>query len=199
MSICYFFRLAEVGRLEQAKSDGKYETGQLFLHRIFGYRGVVLFPWTARVFDRDLHNPNKAKTASSSANSANNNSTTQNSIKGKTTTPFESTAKTNDKGTNKSNGAAASLKSHLNDVVSTLNGNAGLQDTSNLGDNTKSASTEENAAKTNAAETNSTTQAGSSATQDQSNNNKEVKGKVQTFYQVLIDSRDCPYIVSIYI
>lgn len=25
---------------------------------------------------------------------------------------------------------------------------------------------------------------------------KEVKGKIHTFYQVLIDSRDCPYIVS---
>jgi len=27
---------------------------------------------------------------------------------------------------------------------------------------------------------------------------KEVKGKVQTFYQVLIDTRDCPHIVSCY-
>lgn len=24
----------------------------MFLHRIFGYRGVILFPWLARVFDR---------------------------------------------------------------------------------------------------------------------------------------------------
>ncbi|CAF3644400.1 unnamed protein product [Rotaria sordida] len=24
----------------------------LFLHRVFGYRGVILFPWLARVFDR---------------------------------------------------------------------------------------------------------------------------------------------------
>lgn len=48
------FRLAEVGRLEQPKVSGKYETGQLILHRVFGYRGVVLFPWLARVYDRDL-------------------------------------------------------------------------------------------------------------------------------------------------
>lgn len=34
------------------KQEGNYETGQLFLHRIFGYRGVILFPWLARVFDR---------------------------------------------------------------------------------------------------------------------------------------------------
>ncbi|XP_067649270.1 polymerase delta-interacting protein 2-like [Haliotis asinina] len=47
-------RLAEVGILETPKEHGNsYETGQLFLHRIFGYRGIVLFPWLARVYDRD--------------------------------------------------------------------------------------------------------------------------------------------------
>ncbi|CAH1111965.1 unnamed protein product [Psylliodes chrysocephalus] len=51
-----YARLAEVGRLETPKSSGKYETGQLILHRVFGYRGVVLFPWLARVYDRDLPN-----------------------------------------------------------------------------------------------------------------------------------------------
>ena len=30
-----------------------FSTGQMFLHRVFGYRGVLLFPWTARVIDRD--------------------------------------------------------------------------------------------------------------------------------------------------
>ena len=25
----------------------------MFLHRLFGYRGVILFPWSARVYDRD--------------------------------------------------------------------------------------------------------------------------------------------------
>lgn len=48
------FRLVEVGRIVTPKLHGKYDTGQLFLHRIFGYRGVVLFPWVARVFDRDV-------------------------------------------------------------------------------------------------------------------------------------------------
>ena len=47
------FRLAEVGKLETPKLDGKYDTGQLFLHRVFGYRGVTLFPWQASVYDRD--------------------------------------------------------------------------------------------------------------------------------------------------
>ncbi|KDR15989.1 polymerase delta-interacting protein 2 isoform X1 [Zootermopsis nevadensis] len=53
----HYTRLAEVGRLETPKVQGKYDTGQLFLHRVFGYRGVVLFPWLARVYDRDV--PNK--------------------------------------------------------------------------------------------------------------------------------------------
>jgi polymerase delta-interacting protein 2 len=50
------YRLAEVGKLENPKEDGAYETGQFFLHRVFGYRGVILFPWLARVYDRDLNN-----------------------------------------------------------------------------------------------------------------------------------------------
>ncbi|XP_039298844.1 polymerase delta-interacting protein 2 isoform X4 [Nilaparvata lugens] len=50
-------QLAEVGRLNTPKNQGKYDTGQLFLHRVFGYRGVILFPWLARVYDRDI--PNK--------------------------------------------------------------------------------------------------------------------------------------------
>ena len=46
-----------VGKLQPPREDGAdYETGQTFLHRLFGYRGVVLFPWMARVYDRDLPN-----------------------------------------------------------------------------------------------------------------------------------------------
>lgn len=52
-SRCVPRRLAEVGKLEAPRPTGKYDTGQLFLHRVFGYRGVVLFPWQARVYDRD--------------------------------------------------------------------------------------------------------------------------------------------------
>jgi len=47
-------RLVEVGRINPVKHIEKYETGQLFFHRIFGYRGVILFPWLARVYDRDV-------------------------------------------------------------------------------------------------------------------------------------------------
>lgn len=49
------FRLAEIGRYASPKVDQKYETGQFFLHKVFGYRGVTLFPWTVKVYDRDLH------------------------------------------------------------------------------------------------------------------------------------------------
>lgn len=51
---CLSTKLAEVGVLETPKLQGKYDTGQLFLHRVFGYRGVVLFPWIGKVYDRDI-------------------------------------------------------------------------------------------------------------------------------------------------
>jgi len=50
--------LSEVGKLEAIKVGGNYDTGQMFLHKVFGYRGVVLFPWMARVYDRDLPHKN---------------------------------------------------------------------------------------------------------------------------------------------
>lgn len=96
MLIFSFYRLAEVGKLETPRVLGNYDTGQLFLHRVFGYRGVILFPWLAKVYDRDI--PNKRSVQLDEGNE-------------------------------------------------------------NVG--------------------------------------KEVKGKTHTFYQVLIDSRDCPYIVCI--
>lgn len=84
---CFFVRnrpegkiLEPVGVFEALKQHGKYETGQvsdhfnceipwfwflrcsnsnsfhlqLFLHSVFGYRGIVLFPWHARLYDRDV-------------------------------------------------------------------------------------------------------------------------------------------------
>ncbi|XP_006824194.1 polymerase delta-interacting protein 2-like [Saccoglossus kowalevskii] len=47
-------KLETVGKLESPKDQGKYVTGQLFLHKVFGYRGIVLFPWLARLYDRDI-------------------------------------------------------------------------------------------------------------------------------------------------
>ncbi|XP_053679665.1 polymerase delta-interacting protein 2 [Anopheles nili] len=106
VSVYHNTRLAEVGRLELPKAQGKYETGQLFLHRVFGYRGVILFPWLARVYDRDLPNHH-----------------------------------------------------------------------------TKGHQLESGSAPANAATSDSP-----------ANTSKEVQKKTHTFYQVLIDQRDCPYI-----
>lgn len=48
-------QLVEVGKFESPKQLGiAYDSGQLFLHKTFAYRGVVLFPWLARVYDRDV-------------------------------------------------------------------------------------------------------------------------------------------------
>lgn len=43
--------------------DSNYDTGQMFLHRLFGYRGVILFPWLAKVYDRDMPNAKKENSA----------------------------------------------------------------------------------------------------------------------------------------
>ncbi|KER23869.1 hypothetical protein T265_08335 [Opisthorchis viverrini] len=45
--------LQPVGQL-QSPSDSPYEPGQLFLHKHFGYRGVVLQSWPAKLFDRNV-------------------------------------------------------------------------------------------------------------------------------------------------
>ncbi|KAL5274627.1 POLDIP2 family protein [Megaselia abdita] len=99
-------KLDLIGKFELPKSEGKYDTGQLFLHRVFGYRGVIIFPFQAKVYDRD------------------NSSTTP----------------------------AKSIKDN-------------------------DSNSKENVGK-----------------EPEQNSSKEIKAKLNTFYQVLIDSRDCPFI-----
>ncbi|XP_058119449.1 polymerase delta-interacting protein 2 [Anopheles ziemanni] len=86
-------RLAEVGKLELPKAQGKYETGQLFLHRVFGYRGVILFPWLARVYDRDLPNQTKGNQlesgSSGTSGSTDGNSNTSKEVQKKTHTFYQ--------------------------------------------------------------------------------------------------------------
>uniref|UniRef100_A0A2K5PM48 ApaG domain-containing protein n=1 Tax=Cebus imitator TaxID=2715852 RepID=A0A2K5PM48_CEBIM len=55
--------LETVGVSEVPKQNGNYETRQLFLHSVFGYQGVVLFPWQARLYDQDVASaaPEKAE------------------------------------------------------------------------------------------------------------------------------------------
>ena len=45
-------KLLDIGK-EQPEKD-HYNTGQLIIHKIFEYRGVVLFPWRTELFDRDV-------------------------------------------------------------------------------------------------------------------------------------------------
>jgi len=54
-------KLAEVGKFEVPKVQGKYDAGQLFLHKVFGYRGVILFPWVARLYDRIANKKSKSQ------------------------------------------------------------------------------------------------------------------------------------------
>lgn len=140
----YPTKLAEVGRLVEAREE-RYETGQLFLHRIFGYRGVILFPWTARVYDRDLHNPSKVGSATT-VNNTSQQRTKDNSLHVKASSPAAPTTAQGGEET-----SAASYHTDSSREAETSVGTAQVDP-------------------------------------------KEVKGKVQTFYQVLIDTRDCPHI-----
>ena len=46
-----------MGKLQSIKLEGNYDTGQMFHHKVFGYRGVILFPWMARVYERASKTP----------------------------------------------------------------------------------------------------------------------------------------------
>ncbi|KAA0186899.1 polymerase delta-interacting protein 2 [Fasciolopsis buskii] len=55
--LCFFnsqaAQLEPIGRLQPVSED-TYEPGQLFLHKHFGYRGVILQSWPAKLFDRNV-------------------------------------------------------------------------------------------------------------------------------------------------
>lgn len=131
-------RLAEVGKLAIPKLHEKYETGQFFLHRVFGYRGVILFPWRAKIYDRNTY---VSSYADSSPDNTSNASDTD---------PIVAVA-----------------------PDETVSSNAAAKQNT------------QNARKIEATETDST----------RSDGKKEVTVDVQTYYQVLIDSRDCPHVV----
>lgn len=126
-----FFRLAEVGKLSAPKVHEKYETGQFFLHRVFAYRGVILFPWRAKIYDRNTY------TASPTNSDEIDSTTTTETTKDETATKSGAQSTT-------------SRKIETTEADSTRNDGG----------------------------------------------KKEVSVDIQTYYQVLIDSRDCPHIVS---
>lgn len=144
-----FIRLAEVGKLSlPLKSQEKYETGQLFLHRVFGYRGVILFPWRAKVYDRNSYVP-----------------TTDSTDK---PTPSTPTSEVDDT-VNKSDISQNEMKINKDgDTVSHTD-----------------ADEDEQSGGITDAESMTARRVGS----------KEISVNVQTYYQVLIDSRDCPHVV----
>lgn len=127
-----------MGKLSLPKSQEKYETGQLFLHRIFGYRGIILFPWRAKVYDRNSY-------------VASND---------------ETTTTTNDGNSDETNAI-----------------------------NEATASTSENETTINDGQT-TTPNGTNDSTVSRRIGNKEITVNVQNYYQVLIDSRDCPHVVS---
>lgn len=134
--------MAEVGKLSIPKTHEKYETGQFFLHRVFGYRGVILFPWRAKIYDRNTHVSSYTDTSTDDSSLNTNEADTPNSI------------------------SAVS-----DDAAST---------------NTELKHSSRSASKVESIETDSIRNDGK----------KEITVDVQTYYQVLIDSRDCPHVVN---
>lgn len=137
------YRLAEVGKLSVPKSHEKYETGQFFLHRVFGYRGVILFPWRAKIYDRNTH-PSSYTDSSTESTSINNNQADAANI----SAVSEDTASTNPGGLKQSSRSASKIETIEADSI-------------------------------------------------RSDGKKEITVDVQTYYQVLIDSRDCPHVVCL--
>ena len=62
------------------------------MHKLFGYRGVILFPWTANVFDKNDES-SSAKTTTTPTTPTTPTTTTSN----ETTITPESTAKSHDR------------------------------------------------------------------------------------------------------
>lgn len=139
-------RLAEVGKLSIPKIHEKYETGQFFLHRVFGYRGVILFPWRAKIYDRNTY-------ASSYTDSSTNN---------------------------------ASVSANEVDTPSSSSTDDASSTNSALKQSGRSVRKIESTEPTETTEPDSIRNDGK----------KEVTVDVQTYYQVLIDSRDCPHVVN---
>ena len=50
------FHLEPVGKVQPINTNQQefYKTGQMFLHQVFNYRGVILFPWETQLYDRDI-------------------------------------------------------------------------------------------------------------------------------------------------
>lgn len=146
-------RLAEVGKFESKKTDENcYSAGQTFLHRIFGYRGVTLFPWIARVHDIDIRKQHSELGDSE----VGGRSTNVSSISGS---------------------ESHSKKHHLNGDFA-----KGHKHDSSLGSNKKENSS------------NNSNGSADPLTFHQSKMTIHSATQFHPYYQVLIDTRDCPFV-----
>ena len=71
-------KLVAVGKIDPLKVGQKYASGQLFIHKVFGYRGAVLVPWSAHLYDRNANlkskTPNDRESSSKNEEDDNNTS-----------------------------------------------------------------------------------------------------------------------------
>lgn len=141
------YRLAEVGKLSIPKIHEKYETGQFFLHRVFGYRGVILFPWRAKIYDRNTYASSYTDSPTVNASNVNQTDTSDSSGSTDDTLSTSSGLKQNERGAMKIESAEAAESQEPDSI--------------------------------------------------RNDGKKEVTVDVQTYYQVLIDSRDCPHVVNL--
>ena len=46
-------KMQQIGVLDPCKADANYNVGQTFFHKVFAYRGIILHPWTAHIFEQN--------------------------------------------------------------------------------------------------------------------------------------------------
>lgn len=164
-------RLAEVGKFSVPKDDGIYETGQLFLHRVFGYRGIILFPWRAKVYDRNTYMPSHTKESVNDLDSG--EAVNPSSPSSPSSSPASSSPAPRDESTD-----AAAQVNKLNSFKAELRSNTGSEGdeptVTDLFDGFKI-----------------------DLSSGAENTDEEISVKIKTYYQVLIDARDCPHVVSL--
>ena len=46
-------KMQHIGVLDACKADANYNVGQTFFHKVFAYRGIILHPWTAHIYEQN--------------------------------------------------------------------------------------------------------------------------------------------------
>lgn len=124
------------------------------MHRIFGYRGVILFPWRAKVYDRNAYMPSYVNSTSDDLE----NMSTANKSNNLNCTRLDSTQSADN--SHQTVETDTTIESNKHNIKK-------INETSSDNDSISARPT----------------------------GNKEITVNVHTYYQVLIDSRDCPHVV----